>query len=589
MEANPFRGKATREGTADAKCYGTVEPARMISGTQEPAVTFDEVDIRAELRSRHTRPPNYEAENQALAALANEMAANPRDMLQKLVEIAVELCAADSAGVSILEGDVFRWESVAGVFASSRNNTMLRNASPCGVCIDQDATQLMYLPDRFFPALTAEPRFVEGLLVPFHHHEQPIGTVWIVAHNYERKFDREDERIVRSLARFASDGWQLWKAYKTEVESSRNKDKFLAMLGHELRNPLAAILNAKDVLQNLGLHDSRAALAIGVVSRQSQHLGRMVEDLIDLTRIGHGKLKLQKERVDLGLVIDRSVETSRTQLERRRQRLSLRIPVGPIALDADPLRLAQLLSNLLDNAAKYSPEGGEISIEVTLDDDHVCVGVRDAGIGIPMEQIDNIFDMFTQLDGSETNGPKGIGMGLALVRSLAELHGGTVGVVSRGVGKGSLFTVRLPIFSEPPLIDLAKETTRQKVASTAGRRILVVDDSSDCAESMAELLAIDGHVVRVAQDGGVALDLLRRFEPDVVLLDIGLPGMDGFQVARGIRQQTTKANLVVITLSGYGQEEYRRRSKEAGCDLHLVKPVQPDVLRNLLRSVASSA
>jgi GAF domain-containing protein len=287
----------------------------MISGTREPGVTFEEVDVRVELESRPNRPPNYEAEHRALAALATEMTENPRNMLQKLVEMAVELCAADTAGISILEGNVFRWESLAGVFASRRNNTMPRDASPCGVCIDQNATQLMYLADRCFPALTAEPRFVEALLVPFHHQDKPVGTVWIVAHNYERKFDREDERIVQSLARFASAGWQLWKAYETEAESSRHKDEFLAMLGHELRNPLAAILNAKDILQNLPIDDSRAVRAIGVVARQSLHLRRMVEDLIDLTRISHGKLKLQKERIELRAVIDQSVEATRARFE----------------------------------------------------------------------------------------------------------------------------------------------------------------------------------------------------------------------------------------------------------------------------------
>jgi hypothetical protein len=192
-------------------------------GLNTPKATFEEVDFRSALRSRPTRPPNYEAEHRALAVLATEMAENPRNMLQKLVEIAVELCEADTAGISILEGDVFRWESLAGVFAARRNNTMPRNASPCGVCIDQNATQLMYLADRCFPALTAEPRFVEALLVPFQHNNTPVGTVWIVAHTEQRKFDREDERVVRTLARFASAGWQLWKAYATEAESSRSK------------------------------------------------------------------------------------------------------------------------------------------------------------------------------------------------------------------------------------------------------------------------------------------------------------------------------------------------------------------------------
>jgi hypothetical protein len=230
----------------------------MNSELREASVSFEKIDFRSELKARPSRPPNYEAEHRALALLAKEMAENPRNMLQKVVEMAVELCAADTAGISILEGDVFRWESLAGVLSPYLNNTLPRDASPCGVCIDQNATQLMYLPDRCFPALSVEPRAVEALLVPFHHHGKPVGTVWIVAHTNQRKFDREDERIVRTLSGFAAAGWQLWKAFRTEAESSKKKDEFLAMLGHELRNPLAAIVSANNVMQNVGIQEPKA-------------------------------------------------------------------------------------------------------------------------------------------------------------------------------------------------------------------------------------------------------------------------------------------------------------------------------------------
>ena len=211
------------------------------------------------------------------------------------------------------------------------------------MCIDQNSTQLMYLADRAFPALLSEPRFVEALLVPFHHHGKPVGTVWIVAHNYERRFDAEDERVVRTLARFAAAGWQLWRAYETEAESSRNKDAFVAMLGHELRNPLSAILNANEVLHRLGIDDPKVRKAVDILDRQSQHLSRMVDDLIDPSRIAHGKLTLRKERIELGAVIDHAVETARAQIESFRHQLSVKFPAEPIMLDADPVRLAQLL------------------------------------------------------------------------------------------------------------------------------------------------------------------------------------------------------------------------------------------------------
>src|ERR1700730_12670767 len=558
------------------------EPTRLIPDPDLPITPLEEVDICSALEARPQRLPNHEAEREAWAALATEMAESPRNMLQKLAERALELCQADSAGISLLEGDVFRWEALAGVFAVFRSGTMPRDASPCGVCIDRNATQLMYLPDRCFPALLTEPRFVETLLIPFHVHGKPVGTVWAVSHNYERKFDREDERALRTLAQFASAGWQLWEAYEAASESSRNKDKFLAMLGHELRNPLAAILNANDVVQKLGINDSGIEQSAGVVARQTLHLCRMADDLIDLDRINRGKLDLHRERTELRTIVAHAVETTRAQIEHRRHELSVRIPTETIRIEGDPVRLAQLLSNLLDNAAKYTPSGGKISVKAEVVHEQVCIRVRDTGIGIPSERINSIFGLYTQLQNPATTVSTGLGLGLTLVRNLVGLHGGSVEVVSDGPGKGSQFTVRLPILSA--LNDQPKKANKQSVIRT-GRRILLVEDNDDLAESMGLLLEMDGHIVGVAQDGEVALSKLRTFDPDVVLLDIGLPGMDGYHVARRMREATGRKDLVIVALSGYGQDEDRRKSKEAGCDDHFVKPVRPDVLRSFLGSL----
>jgi signal transduction histidine kinase/ActR/RegA family two-component response regulator len=555
------------------------EASRLAAHGDRATATLDDVDIRSELQSRPHRPPNYEAEHGALTVLAMEMAENPRNMLQKLAETALDLCRADSAGISLMEGDVFRWEALAGVFASSRNGTMPRDASPCGICIDQDATQLMHLADRCFPALMAEPRFVEALLIPFHDHGRPIGTVWIVAHTDEREFDGEDERILRTLANFASAGWQLWKAYESAADSSRRKDDFVAMLGHEFRNPLAAILSANDVIHKIGSNDSGLKQASDVVTRQAKHLCRMVDDLIDLSRISRGRLELQKETVEIRTLVARALEVTRAQIERHGHHLSIRIPTEPIWIEGDPSRLAQLLSNLLDNAAKYTPDGGEISVVAESVADEVCIRVRDNGIGIPRHQIDGIFDLYAQLEGSATTPSGGLGLGLALVRSLVDLHGGTIEVVSEGSGKGSQFTVRLPILSKPALHANAKEAPK---AVSAPRRILLVEDNADVAETMEQILAMDGHTVCVAADGAMALKRLPSFEPDVVLLDISLPDIDGYQVARRMREDTPERDLVIIALSGYGQEDHQRRSREAGCDAHLVKPVQLNVLQRLL-------
>jgi CheY-like chemotaxis protein len=257
-------------------------------------------------------------------------------------------------------------------------------------------------------------------------------------------------------------------------------------------------------------------------------------------------------------------------------------------LNADPVRLAQLLSNLLDNAAKYTPSGGKISLDAELEDGGVRITIGDSGIGIPQDQVGNIFKLFTQLRGSQATEAKGLGMGLALVRTLAELHGGTVDASSAGPGQGSRFTVRLPIYPDS-ISNQAKPTPESSLEVAVGRRILVVEDNDDIAESLGTFLAMDGHTVSIAQDGAVALDMLRTFEPEVVLLDIGLPGMDGYQVARRMRAETSREKLFIVAMSGYGEERHRRQSIEAGSDDHLVKPVQPDALRSFLKRVGTGS
>ena len=557
------------------------EASRLVAHSQRATATLKDVDIRSELQSRPHRPPDYAAEHGAVTVLAMEMAENPRNMLQKLVETALDLCRADTAGISLIEGEVFRWEALAGVHASSRKGTMPRDASPCGICIDQNATQLMHLADRCFPALLTEPRFVEALLVPFHDHGKPVGTVWIVAHNDERKFDGEDERILRTLANFASAGWQLWKAYENAAESGRRKDEFVATLGHEFRNPLAAILSASEVIHKIGGNNSGLKRASEVVTRQATHLCRMVDDLTDLSRIIRGRLDLQKETVQIRTLVARALEMTRPKIDRHGHHLSVRIPTESIWVEGDPGRLVQMLSNLLDNAAKYTPDGGEISIVAESVTDQVCIRVRDSGIGIASHQIDAIFGLYAQLEVSATNGSGGLGLGLALVRSLVELHGGTIEVISDGPGKGSQFTVCLPIMPRPALHAIARETTNRSVMS-AQRRILVVEDNADLAEATKEILAIDGHHVCIAADGKMALERLASFDPDVVLLDISLPDIDGYQVARKMREATHRGDLIILAVSGHEREEDQRRSREAGCDAHLVKPVAINVLESFL-------
>lgn len=427
----------------------SAKAARGTNPTDVPRATLAEVDIRSELDARPLRAPNYEREHQAFAVLAAEMADNPRNMLQKLVEVAVDLCGAHTAGLSLLDGDVFRWEAVAGVFACARESTMPRDQCPCGICIDRDATQLMHLPDRCFPALYAEPRFVEALLIPFHDHAKPVGTVWVVSHSPERKFDREDERIVRVLAEFASAGWQLWKAYDAAAEANRRKDAFLATLGHELRNPLAALTMATSILEQRVTQDDRAVHAIEVIARQCRHVARLANDLLDTGRISSGKLQLDVKLVDLWTVVSEAVEISRPKIEHRGLQLTVDLGDTPVWVKGDPVRLAQMFGNLIDNATKYTPPGGRIAIAGAVDSSEVGISISDTGSGIPGDQLHRIFEPFTQLRESLESSEGGLGLGLSLVRSLAELHGGAVSAQSRGPGQGSCFTVRLPVL--PPV------------------------------------------------------------------------------------------------------------------------------------------
>ena len=418
------------------------QPTRAPSSAR-PTATLADVDISHELDLRPTRPPHYEQQARALGLLARELSDSPRTMLQCLVETVVDLCAADTAGISLLDGDVFRWEAVAGLLAAARDGTMARDQDPCGVCIDRNATQLFYLADRYFPALPAAPRFVELLLIPFCAHGRPVGAVWVVSHNDERKFDREDERLVHALTQCASASWQLWQASEAAAASSRHKDDFIAMVGHELRNPFAAITTAAANLQRSVDGDATARRSVDVIVRQSQHVSRLLDDLLDISRISSGKLHLERRLVDVRSVVAETIDTRRAQIDRRRHRLVEDLGDQPIVVEADPVRVAQIVSNLVDNASKYTPEGGHISVTLSKRGRDVELAVQDDGIGIPTERRESIFAPFTQLASDETTA--GFGLGLALVRMLATLHDGQVSVLSDGPGHGSRFVVRFPV------------------------------------------------------------------------------------------------------------------------------------------------
>ena len=364
-------------------------------------------------------------------------------------------------------------------------------------------------------------------------------------------------------------------------ETDRRKDEFLAALAHELRNPLAPISNTLHLLRTRGEKDAEVRRAHDVMRRQVQHLTRLVDDLLDVSRITRGKVTLRKEIVELDTVIRSAVETSRPWIEAAGHSLELSLPSTPIQLHADPVRLAQALSNLLNNAAKYTPNGGRIHLSASGEDGAAVIHVRDDGIGIADAALPHVFDLFMQEDESAGRAQGGLGIGLTLVRSFVQLHGGVVEAFSEGQGRGSDFVIRLPALTATQAA-LAEHPARPDISAACPHRILIVDDNEDGAQSLAMLLELQGNEVRTEYDGPQAVQAVPVFHPDVVLLDIGLPTLNGYETARLMRAHPDSRDALIIALTGWGQEEDRRRSREAGFDHHLVKPVDLHVLEGLL-------
>jgi PAS domain S-box-containing protein len=361
--------------------------------------------------------------------------------------------------------------------------------------------------------------------------------------------------------------------------ASQRKDDFLAMLAHELRNPLAAIGAAADVLPRAT--EQPAVLAAGgIIGRQVRHLARMIDDLVDLARIQRGRVTLRREAIDVIAALHGAIEQAEPGIAARGQSLALSAPDAPVVVVADAIRLAQVFANLLANATQYSAPGARIDLRVVPCGQGVDVVVEDSGAGIDPAVLPHVFEPFTQGPRSLDRAQGGLGLGLALVKSLVEMHGGSVRAESAGPGCGARFTVRLPV-READVGGPGSEREGSPATSRA-RRILVVDDNADAAESLAMLLSLDGHEVRTALDGGAALATARDFLPEVALLDIGLPGMDGYELAAALRAEPALAGLRLVALTGYGQPEDRARSQAAGFDLHVVKPIGPEDLARCL-------
>lgn len=414
----------------------------------------------------------------------------------------------------------------------------------------------------------------------FDFIQKPIERDYFVASLTRAiRVRKTEQKLQQQQKELADHAAKLEEAVRSRTEqlreSNRRKDEFLAVLSHELRNPLAPIRSGLEILAMEG--GDRETITL--MQQQLRHLVRMIDDLLDASRIMHGKIELRKQPVELAELINQSIKTIRPLVESQHQQLTVHLPAQPIWLNADPVRIAQVIENLLNNAVKYSDANGRIELTVERQDEHAVVVVRDNGVGIEPALLPNVFEMFTQSSRSIDRAQGGLGIGLALVQRLIEMHDGSVTAFSEGHGRGSSFSFRLPVERQPP----QSECSLQQTCPRQGRRILVVDDNVGAARMLAMLLTKRGdHIVETAHDGLSALSKTKEFRPEVVLLDLGLPRMDGDQVARAIRKMHEFREVILVALTGYGQEEDRKRTLAAGFDKHLVKPVEISEVEELL-------
>ena len=419
------------------------------------------------------------------------------------------------------------------------------------------------------------------MFVPIRVKDRPVGGFFVIWWTQRRSFTDAEIRLLQGLSDLAGIFLENAQLYREVAEASRAKDEFLATLSHELRNPLSAIANAIATLERRAGVDEATTRLRQIIYRQTHHLTRLVDDLLDVARATAGKIPLERRPLDLSDVAGACVRSMRESGRARRHRLTFR--AESVIVNADPTRLAQIVTNMVDNALKFTPSGGAVDVDVLREGQEAVLRVSDTGIGISPEVLPRVFELFAQAEQPRDRAAAGLGIGLTLSRRLVQMHGGTIVASSEGPGRGAQFTVRLPV-------ETAAAPPSPAPAATAERShsILVVEDNDDARESLRLLLESLGHRVVEAGDGPHALALALHHRPEVALIDVGLPGMNGYELAQSLRQRLTDHRMALIAVTGYGQADDRRRSKDAGFDAHLVKPVSPGVLSSLIAATADT-
>jgi PAS domain S-box-containing protein len=521
-----------------------------------------------------------------------------RPILEEILRTAAAIKGTDLGLLSLCDADQNELRIGASLgFSEELLNAFERVPSgggPCGRCFRE--RQPVVVEDVEIDPLFAAYRDVARRAGFRGVHCTPLitrsgdilGVLSMHFHEPRRPTSRETH-VIELCARQAVDFIENARLYRQLWEGDRRKDEFLATLAHELRNPLAPISNSLHLLRLTSELSPSAERVRQIMERQVGHMVRLVDDLLEISRVTRGKVQLRKESVELAVVIHNAVETSQPLIEEAGHQLAIAVPPEPLTLEADPIRLTQVISNLLNNAAKYTKENGQIWLTARAEGDEVVVSVRDNGIGIAAEHLPRIFEMFSQITPSLDRAQGGLGIGLSLVRALVELHGGRIEAKSEGLGQGSEFIVRLPL--APAVSRSIRPANLPELLGPPhpARRIVVVDDTRAAVYTLARLLETMGQQVRTANDAAMALELVRKERPDLVISDLAMPNMNGYELAQRLRQDPALSGLVLVALTGYGQESSRRQAKEAGFDYYLVKPVSLEALETMLASLPAAS